>query len=328
MDFTTKIEIPKPDFHITQQNRLLMIGSCFIENIGEQLDKHKFNIITNPFGILYNPISISQSLEMLIGNKVFTEDDIFCHKGLYHSFYHHSRFSAVDKDVCLTKINQALDLGAKRLQQADVLFITFGTAYVFRFKDNNMVVGNCHKLPASRFDRYRLDVDTIVDNWAALIAELRVFNSHLKIIFTVSPIRHLKDGAHDNQLSKSTLLLAVDKLCQSNSDTYYFPSYEIVLDELRDYRFYSEDMIHPATVAIKYIWQRFRDVYFTDETSSIADEWVKIDASIKHRPFNEDSEEHKFFLRQTLLKLKTFQNKYPYICCEREIAQLLAKTSE
>lgn len=299
-----------------------MLGSCFIENIGKLLTDNKFDVNLNPFGVLYNPQSLSQAIRLLIENRKFTDKDIFEYKGLYHSFYHHGSFSSIDKVNCLTGINKQLEKASGDLLQADVLFVTFGTAYVFKSKEIDMVVGNCHKLPASYFDRYRLNVDEITDDWEELIKKLRQFNPKLKILFTVSPIRHLKDGAHDNQLSKSTLLLAIDKLQQSVSDTYYFPSYEIVLDELRDYRFYNDDMVHPNDTAIKYIWERFAEIYLSTESISIINEWRKIFLALNHRPLNEQSEEYKLFLRQTLLKLKAFNEKYPYICCSNEISCL------
>ncbi|MDR0824777.1 MAG: GSCFA domain-containing protein [Prevotella sp.] len=326
MDFRTKIEIPESDIHISHQSHILMMGSCFIENIGKLLIENKFKTNLNPFGILYNPQSISRALRMLIERKEFTEKDIFEYKGLYHSFWHHGSFSDTDMNKCLAKINTELIRSADDLRKADILFITFGTAYVFFSKEQNMVVGNCHKLPASAFDRFRMSVDDIVNEWTLLIGALREMNPLLRIIFTVSPIRHLKDGAHENQLSKSTLLLAIDEIIQSGEGTRYFPSYEIVMDELRDYRFYNEDMVHPDSVAIKYIWERFSEAYFDTETHPIIDEWRKLRQALNHRPINSDSEDYKHFLRQTLLKLKTFNKKYPYICCTDEILDLESRS--
>ena len=202
-----------------------------------------------------------------------------------------------------------------------MLFITFGTAYVFRHIELDLVVSNCHKSPATTFSRYRLRVEQIVDCWSALIYRMKEINPNLKIIFTVSPIRHLRDGAHANQLSKATLLLAVEELNRL-SDCSYFPSYEIVLDELRDYRFYNEDMVHPNEMSLKYIWKRFSETYFSPNTISIIAEWNKLHTAINHRPINEKGEEYKRFLVQTLLKLKAFAQKYPYICCRDELLLL------
>lgn len=327
MNFRTKIEIPKSDLVISHRSRIMMLGSCFIENIGRLLIKNKFNVNLNPFGILYNPSSISQAIKFLCENKKFSEEDIFQSKGFHHSFWHHGSFSNQDKDTCLKNINNNIKQASEDLKQSDILFITFGTAYVFRHKESNNIVGNCHKLPAASFDRYRLDVDTIVNTWQPLSDTLRSRNPELQIILTVSPIRHMKDGAHDNQLSKSTLLLAIDKLQQQNTHIHYFPSYEIVLDELRDYRFYNEDMIHPNTTAIKYIWERFSETYIKEETYPIIEEWNKIHLALNHRPINIESDEYKLFLRQTLLKLKAFNDKYPYICCKNEVTDLEMRLS-
>lgn len=322
MNFTTKIDIPKSDILITHRSHILMMGSCFAENMGKLLIDNKFTTNLNPFGILYNPASISQALRLLIDKKQFSPNDLFEHNGLYHSFMHHGSFSNTDKDRCIENINESMERAATDLRKTDVLFLTFGTAYVFHSKEQGKIVSNCHKLPAALFDRYQLDIDAIVNDWVQLIKDLHKINPLLQIIFTVSPIRHLKDGAHDNQLSKSTLLLSIDKIIKETSNTTYFPSYEIVLDELRDYRFYNEDMVHPNSTAIKYIWERFSETYLSDEAHPIIDEWRKIQMALNHRPINKDSEEHKHFLRQTLLKLKAFNQKYPYICCQEEISDL------
>lgn len=326
MDFRTRIDIPKPDLSISHKSHIMMMGSCFIENIGKLLIENKFDVNLNPFGILYNPLSISRALKFIIERKRFAETDIFEHKGLYHSFWHHGVFSNVDKADCLSGINESVDKAANDLHNADVLFITFGTAYVFSLKEQNMIVGNCHKLPASDFDRYRLSVEDIVNEWERLIKEIREINPLLQIIFTVSPIRHLKDGAHENQLSKSILLLAIDKICESADGLSYFPSYEIVLDELRDYRFYDEDMVHPNPVAIKYIWERLSGTYFGEDVHPVIEEWRKLYQALNHRPINRESAEYKHFLRQTLLKLKAFNEKYPYICCTDEISDLESRS--
>jgi len=324
MEFRTKVDMPHSGLQISHRSRTLMLGSCFIENIGSQLIENKFNVNLNPFGILYNPLSIANALEMLMEERVLTSDDIFEYKGLYHSFYHHSTFSHADRKTCLLNINNRLKQASADLRQADLLFITFGTAYVFRHKESDEIVGNCHKLPADVFCRYRLDMESIIIEWIHLLKQLKSVNPSLKIVFTVSPIRHLKDGAHDNQLSKSVLLLAIDELCKlDNTNTLsYFPSYEIVLDELRDYRFYNEDMVHPSAVAIKYIWERFAETYISQLSHPVMEEWRKIYLALNHRPFNADSDEYKHFLRQTLLKLKGFNEKYPYICCKDEMSDL------
>lgn len=302
-----------------------MFGSCFIESIGKEISSSKFNADINPFGVLYNPLSISSAINMLIDERIFSEDNIFLHKGLYHSFSHHSKFSSTDKYSFLQNINEVRKSSSAHLKKSDFLIITFGTAFVYRHKEENIIVGNCHKLPAATFDRKRLSVDSIIEEWNKTIEKMKKANSQLQIIFTVSPIRHMKDGAHENQLSKATLLLAIESLCKQHGHVRYFPSYEIVLDDLRDYRFYDEDMIHPNDVAVKYIWERFSDTYFSLETKQMVAEWKKIQLAINHRPFNTETDEYKLFLKQTLLKLETFSSKYPYIYCEKEIIDLKTK---
>lgn len=328
MDFRTPINIDRSELDISHRSKILLLGSCFIENMGRLFIENKFDVNLNPFGILYNPKSIAQALCRLIDRRPFTKEDLFEHKGIYHSFSHHSIFSNTDINKCMEGINARFEKSIADLDHADLLIVTFGTAYVFKSKETGLVVGNCHKLPANQFTRYRLNVEDIVSEWMQLIDKLREVNPSLKILFTVSPIRHLKDGAHDNQLSKSVLLLVIEQLCQSRANVHYFPSYEIVLDELRDYRFYNEDMIHPSSTAVNYIWNRFCDTYIRKETVQIMEEWRKICLAINHRAFSTESAEHKSFLRQTLLKLKVFSEKYPYICCRNEIKELENRISK
>ncbi|MFR9165400.1 MAG: GSCFA domain-containing protein [Dysgonomonas sp.] len=322
MQFRTKIDIPKSELSIDHQMKTMLFGSCFSENIGNRLIDNKFYVNKNPFGIIYNPSSISKVIRRIIVGEKFTENDLFYHNHLYGSFLHHGSFSDTDKDCCLQNINASLDKAHSDLSDADLLIITFGTAYAYRLKDTKKIVSNCHKFPASEFERERLNIDDIVNDWSLLIQNLRTINPNIKFLFTVSPIRHWKDGAHENQLSKSLLLLSIDRLEKTFGDAYYFPSYEIMMDELRDYRFYAEDMLHPNDVALEYIWKLFQDAYFTDQTKSIGKEWSAIRKAIDHKPFNKDTELHKQFLRQTLLRAETFQNKYPYIHCEKEISVL------
>lgn len=328
MQFSTKVEITPSSVSISHRDKIALFGSCFAENIGEKLRSSKFDINLNPFGILYNPLSISQSINRLIDNIPFRKDELVEHKGIFHSFWHHGRFSATDPERALKQMNNAFSEAYDYLREADFLLITFGTAYVYKLCKDNMIVGNCHKFPASNFERSRLQVGSIVEDWGSLLDRLRAFNPKLKVLFTVSPIRHLKDGAHNNQLSKSILLLAIDQLMQQHPSTGYFPSYELVIDELRDYRFYADDMIHPSSKAVDYIWQRFSDTYFSAQTTGIIKEWNQIASAIAHRPFNERGEEYKHFLNLSLNKIALFKEKYPYICCSSEQSLLTNKLEE
>lgn len=322
MEFRKKIEIERSSFSIGHQSKQMLFGSCFAENIGTYLLENKFDVNVNPFGILYNPCSISQSIRLLLDQKVFGSSDVFKQQGVYRSYNHHSDFCETEEKKFLSVINDKRCKASDDLRATDILLMTFGTSYVYRIKENGRIVANCHKTPASSFDRYRLSVSDIVTDWTDLINRLLSANPGLKIILTVSPIRHWKDGAHNNQLSKSTLLLAIDELQQTFSSVFYFPSYEIILDELRDYRFYTDDMIHPNNMAIRYIWSIFADTFFDDTTKQVNTQWQNLRKAILHRPFNEDTLEHQQFLRQTLLKLKSFREKYPYFDCDKDIKLL------
>lgn len=317
--FRTNIEIPKADFQITHDQTIMLFGSCFAENIGQKLLDSKFNVCVNPFGILYNPLSISKALYRLINNEVFTENDLVYFSDTYQSFMHQGKFSNPDKDKCLSAISESFAEAAELIKRMDVMLITFGTAHIFRLKSTNEVVGNCHKFPANYFERERLSVKNIVSEWSELINVLLAVNPDLRIVFTVSPNRYFKDGAHQSQISKATLLLAIEQLQESFSENVnYFPAYEIVLDELRDYRFYARDMIHPSEVAVDYIWQRFSETYFSDGTEKIINEWNPIRRAIEHRPLSENKESHENFLRQTLQKVEQLAEKYPKISFDRD----------
>lgn len=329
MEFRKKVSIDIKGLELDYQTRMMLFGSCFAENIGTRLSENKFVVNSNPFGVLYNPLSIAQSINFLLDERIFTSDDVVYAEGAYHSFYHHSVYSDLSEESFLNNINLMREKATSDLKQADVLLITFGTAYVYRHKQSDHVVANCHKVAASQFDHYRLSVSDIVSEWKMLTNRLLSLNSNLKILFTVSPIRHWKDGAHNNQLSKSTLLLAIDELSNLFPTVFYFPSYEIVMDELRDYRFYAADMIHPSDVAVDYIWQRFSENLFSGETSGVLKQWQTIWRSLQHRPLVDiNNIQYKQFLMQTLLRLNDFRKKYPYFDCELELCRLNDKLAQ
>jgi len=327
MEFRKKVEISKSELSIDYQSKLMLMGSCFAENIGEKFLGNKFNVNVNPFGILYNPASISVVLRRIMDQAIFSESELRENNGLFTSFMHHGSFSKPTKGEMLDAINDSFQIAIDDLKSTDIIIVTFGTAYVYSLKESGAVVANCHKFPASMFDRERMSVQSIVDMWSRTIEDLREINSSLRFLFTVSPIRHWKDGAHNNQLSKATLLLSIDELVNKYDDAYYFPSYEIVLDELRDYRFYTEDMVHPNNTTIEYIWEIFSDVYFDESTQKVMSEWQQISRAISHRPFNPNTGEHKQFLRQTLLKVNELRKKYPYFDLDKEAELLTQKLS-
>ena len=245
--------------------------------------------------------------------------DLFAYKDLWHSPMHHGSFSAFTPEETLHTINARLHHAHQRLPELNWLMVTLGTAYVYKQKESGQVVANCHQLPENHFLRYRLTVEEIVEDYTALITEMAAHNPKLKWLFTVSPIRHIRDGMHANQLSKSTLLLAIDRLQQLfPGRVFYFPSYEIILDELRDYRFYADDMLHPSPLAIRYLWERFSETFFSTETKQVIMAVQDIRRDLAHKPFHPESEAYQRFLGQIVLKIERLIGKYPYLDFQKE----------
>lgn len=327
MEFRTPVDMPSKQPPISHSDQLTVWGSCFAENIGKKLIDNKFRCDMNPFGVLYNPMSIAKAIKELLNKKRYTSNDLLSDKGVWFSLMHHSSFSSPDREQCLQNINGRMEKGYENLKNASWLLFTWGTARVYSWKENGQIVGNCHKLPSRMFSRRLLDTEEIVDEYETLLKALHGENSGLNVLFTVSPIRHSKDGMHGNQLSKATLLLAIDKLCARLPFCHYFPSYEIMMDELRDYRFYADDMLHPSQLAVEYIWERFADIYFPADTQSFIKQWDSIRKGLAHRPFNPDSEAFRAFVSQILLKIEELKEKFPYLDVqnEKQICQALLK---
>ncbi|MDD3080366.1 MAG: GSCFA domain-containing protein [Paludibacter sp.] len=311
--FRSVVQIPSYPEKISYEHNIMSLGSCFSENIGMKLQSAYFSIDINPFGILFNPVSIKNCIEKLIKNNAFVEKDLFKHQSLWGSFYHSTLFSATSPEVCLKNINERFEKGHENLEKANFLLITFGTAWIFEHKETNTVVTNCHKLPASNFVRRRLSVDEIVSEYIALFHKLHILYPTLKIILTVSPVRHWKDGANDNNLSKSILLLAVDKIQSLFEHVFYFPAYEIMMDELRDYRFYDKDMFHPSEVAIDYIWQRFSETFFSQKTLQLKKKLENIRQQTEHRPIHPDTIEHSYFMYMLEQQKAQLKQQYPFL---------------
>jgi len=317
MRLFSHVELPKSFIDISYHDLIMMFGSCFAENMGKKFIEHKFQVDLNPFGIIYNPESISLSIRRLMENRLFDNNVIFPHEGQFHSFEHHSCFSEISKESCLQKINERFTLSAGNLQKTTKLFVTFGTAYVYRLKETGQVVTNCHKLSANLFVRERLTITQIVTNWEKLLTVLFDRNKKLVLIFTVSPVRYWQDGVHENQVSKSILLLAIEELqARFLNRIIYFPAYELMMDELRDYRFYADDLIHPSDTAIQYIWERFEETYMNEQTRQLMHEVRRISKALNHRPLNPNSESHKQFIAQTLIQIERLNEKMPSICFE------------
>jgi hypothetical protein len=330
MKFQTEVQIPGFAWQTGYQRRNLFMGSCFTENIGQKMETLKYPVDINPFGILYNPVSVANGLRFLLQRKKFTEQDLIHHNGLWHSFFHHSRFSSPDKNEALTTINNRIEKSAEFLKNAGFLFITFGTAWVYDYKLTGQTVSNCHKIPEKEFRRFRLTPGEIVEDYRQLLSEIRDFDPEIKVVFTVSPIRHWKDGAIENQRSKATLLLAIDQLIREFGEEYcnYFPAYEIVMDELRDYRFYAEDMIHLSVSAVNHIWEKFQ-LAMIDNKSRVTSEKVEnILSAVNHRPFNKFTKEHLHFLKQSLDKAHRLEQKFTYLNLKNEIAFFIKQINE
>jgi len=311
--FQTKVEIPPTNLKISYENRIMTLGSCFAENIGKRMQDVYFDMDINPFGVLYNPVSILKSIEILLNRNQFGLSDLFENRGLWQSFSYSSLFSDMSANGCLNKINDRLQKASSFFKETNLLLITFGTAWVFEEQKSGSIVSNCHKLPAAQFIRRRLTVDEIVADYSKLIIKLNMLIPDLRIIFSVSPIRHWKDGAHENNVSKSTLLLSIDELHKQFNHIAYFPAYEIQLDELRDYRFYASDMFHPSEVAVDYIWKRFSETYFSDTTTSMKRQFEQLAADLSHRPLHPGSEEFKLFLENTENRKAKLISDFPFI---------------
>ena len=257
-NLTTPVTISPLPFKLDFSSGIVSLGSCFADEIGRHLQEGDFLVDLNPFGVLYNPASLASALHRLIDNTPIEKDDLIKHEGLWHSWHHHGSFSHPTAAATLSACNSRIHRAHQALQEANLLMITFGTAWVFEREGH--VVANCHKLPPRQFIRRRMTVEEIVATWSPLLLKISAFNPRLSLLFSVSPIRHMADGAHGNQLSKSTLLLALDELITRHPsfNTYYFPAYEIVLDELRDYRYFDEKMTHPTPLAVDIVWERFQ----------------------------------------------------------------------
>jgi lysophospholipase L1-like esterase len=316
MHFSTKISIPQSDFKIDYNSKIVSLGSCFAENIAEKLDYFKFENICNPFGIIFNPVSIEKMMYRIVNQFLYTEEDVFFHNERWHCYEVHSDCSKANKDEFLENLNAILRTSLTQLFQASHIIITYGTSWVYRNIESNAIVANCHKVPQAAFSKELLTVETIEKSIQNTINLIRKINPSVHFIFTVSPVRHLKDGFVENQISKAHLISAIYQQMQTEHcklNTEYFPSYEIMMDELRDYRFYAEDMVHPSQVAIDYIWQRFSETSIAEESHSIRNEIETIQKGLAHRPFNPNSASHQLFLSKLHDKMVNLQKQFPSI---------------
>lgn len=309
MDYTSlfmPVQIPASSWKIGYDDQILLMGSCFADSMCAKLHEHYFRVEGNPFGVLYNPASIAMAIEMARKSQTIEDKDLVEHGGLWHSMAHHGVFSDIDMAVVLDKCNGSIVAQRQALENATVITITFGTAWVYEYAGK--VVGNCHKIPANQFVRRRMTVEEIVATWQPLVEAM----PDKKWLFTVSPIRHVKDGLHENHINKGILLQAVEQLTKQTGCSY-FPAYEIMLDELRDYRYYAEDMVHPSSMAVEYIWQRLVETYMTADTQAEMKTLHQLWRDEHHRFIHPDSMEAKRFLERLGQKKHELQEDYPWI---------------
>ncbi len=313
MKLQTKIPLKRATKNlIDYQSNVLLLGSCFSENIGDKLNYFKFQSTQNPFGILFHPKAIENLITNTSNKKVYSSDDLIYQNEIWHSFDAHSSLSSASENELLNKLNVAISLTNKKIKEASHIIITLGTSWVYRYIETDTIVANCHKIPQKKFLKELLSVSEISESLARSISLIKSINSDAAVIFTISPVRHLKDGFIENTQSKSHLIAAIHTLV-NKQDVSYFPSYEIMMDELRDYRFYAEDMIHPNKTAINYIWRKFIDTWFSEETKSIMKEIDEIQKGLLHRPFHEDSKLHQQFLLKLEQKKSSLQERLPFI---------------
>ncbi len=313
MNFTTKVSINKYNFPIDYNSKVMLLGSCFAENMGEKFRYFKFHHVLNPFGIIFNPVSIEKLINRAVNKIEFTEKDIFFHNDLWHCYDVHSVLSNTSSELLLENLNTILHSFTNQIQEATHVILTYGTSWVYRNKTSNEIVANCHKVPQNKFTKELLSIETIqksIQNTIDLVCKI---NSNCKFIFTVSPVRHIKDGFVENQRSKSHLISAIHNINNQPSTVNYFPSFEIMMDELRDYRFYAEDMLHPSQAAIDYIWIKFFENYVDEKEFATMNQVCEIQRALKHRPFNPNTESHQKFLESLRIKILTLSEKLPNI---------------
>jgi hypothetical protein len=328
MNLRTTFPVNASRSKISYSTHVMFIGSCFAAEIGSRMTEGKMKVMINPTGIVYNPHSVGNAIDIILENRIFTEHDMYNYEGKHISFSHSTDFSSESISKALDRINSSTSDAHHFLKKARFLFISFGTARIYRFKENNIIVSNCHKLPQSFFSREMLTVEEIISDWSAILMRLQSFNNDLHVIFTISPVRHWKDGAHGNQVSKSILFLAVEKLLEHQNVEGYFPAYELVMDDLRDYRFYAEDMLHPSQTAVEYIWKTFSDCYFDTGTMELWKEVQGIAKARNHRLLSNSPIGKREFANHILEKIAAIEKVNPDINLTLERSYFLDMISE
>lgn len=313
MNLQTKIPfLPQKFNQIDYNSKVLLLGSCFSENISGKFEYFKFQSTVNPFGILFHPLAIENLITRAINKDYYNEDELVFHNEQWCCLDAHSKLNSTSKDVLLDTLNSQIDKTHNQLHNATHIIITLGTSWVYRQVSTDRVVANCHKLPQKQFLKELISLDQISESLEAIISLVRNVNSNVSFIFTVSPVRHIKDGFVENTQSKSHLIAAIHNIVEPRTEQYYFPSYEIMMDELRDYRFYNADMLHPNEVAINYIWDKFKHVWISDGIESTMQDVDTVQKGLKHKPFNSDSEAHQKFVTKLQILTKDLCEKFPH----------------
>lgn len=316
MQFRTSIPIRKTSIPIDYQSKIISLGSCFAENIGKKFGYFKFQNSVNPFGIIFNPVSLEKVITRSLTKHYFTEKDVFFHNDLWHCYEVHSELSNPNRDSFLKQLNELIDATHTQLREATHCSITLGTSWVYLFNATNEVVANCHKVPQKQFSKQLLSIHEVETSLQNIVSLVTSVNPNCSFIFTVSPVRHIKDGFVENNVSKAHLISAIHNSLNTEhlkENANYFPSYEIMMDELRDYRFYTEDMLHPNTVAVGYIWEQFKKGYISEASFSTMEEVATIQKALAHRPFNPNSESHLKFIENTQRKISNLQSEFSFI---------------
>lgn len=324
MKFHFDFPIKKMVSPISHHHRILMMGSCFTENIGQYLKNHSFHILENPNGILFNPVSVADAIHSYIHREYIREEDLFQLNETWHSWKFHSRYSGISKEDALAKMNHSIDEAHRFLKTASCIIVTLGSAWVYELTDlaagnAGAIVANNHKAPASWFRRRLLSAGEVNSLMVSLITALKNFNPVLQIIFTISPVRHLREGVIDNNRSKAVLIQSVHDLTNTFEQIYYFPSYELVMDDLRDYRFYAEDLVHPNYQATQYVWDKFVDACIDDNSAQLFKMIREIKLAYQHKPFNPSTKQHQQFLHKYEILTSRLLEQYPYLQLQLEL---------
>ena len=313
MKLQTQLPLEKQASAIDYHSKLVLLGSCFAENIAEKFSYYKFQNEVNPLGVLFHPVAILDLLTRAHQNTPYTEKDVFFSNGCWQSFRAHSRLNSTSQTEILERLNTALKSTQTQLKSASHVILTFGTAWIYEHIESKTTVANCHKQPQKEFKKSILSVDQLQDTFKAILSILKSFHPHVTVVFSISPVRHLKDGFVENNQSKAHLIAALHSVINPSENTHYFPSYELLMDELRDYRFYKEDMVHPNHIAINYIWEKFQSIWIEAEANPIMQEVNQLQKGFAHKPFDPLATQHAAFLSSLTKKAQDLESRFPFM---------------